>query len=61
MKTYTHVIVRTGAPYGIGEEGHIVSHHKSLANAEKRFDREFSNNTGRLNHKVVELMEDERK
>ena len=60
MKTYTHAIVRTGAPYGIGEEGHIVSRHKSLANAEKRFDREFSGNTGRLNHKIVELTEGEK-
>ena len=58
MKTYTHAIVYCGEPYGIGEEGHIVSRHKSLANAEKRFDREFSGNTGRLNHKIVELTED---
>jgi len=61
--TYTHAIVYVGAPYGDNEAGHIISRHKSFANAERRFERESRTSTGErttfpLNHQIVALNAD---
>jgi len=58
--TYTHAIIYTGAPYGDGESGHIVSRHKSRRHAENRFDAECRDSEGNfttfdLSHEIVAL------
>lgn len=53
----THVIVYTGAPYGDGEGGHVVSQHQSQELAEKAYARKFDGTTGVLTNSIVALDE----
>ena len=42
---YAYAIVYVGAPYGLGEDGHIVSRHTSLETAERAFEARFAGNS----------------
>ena len=50
-----YAIIYIGAPYGIGEEGHIVSRHMTRDTADARWDRDYSGTTGIYNHRIVRL------
>ena len=50
-----YAIIYKGAPYGENESGHIVSKHKTMENAQKRFDKEYRGTTGIYSHKIVNL------
>ena len=50
-----YAIIYKGAPYGENESGHIVSRHKTWENAQKRFEKEYAETTGRYSHKIVNV------
>jgi len=55
LRTYTHAIIYIGAPYGVNEDGHIVSRHTSRSLADRAFDRAYAGTTGERSNMIVDL------
>lgn len=60
---YPFAIIYTGAPYGDNEFGHILSRHKTMIAAQRRFEKESHDSEGnpttfRLKHEIVEIHDD---